>query len=151
MQPLRVVVDSRLDTPPSSRILDAPGQALLYAAQPDAVRQAALAGRGAEIALMPGANGKVDLAAMLTDLARRGINELHVEAGHKLNGSFVRERLVDEFLVYIAPKLLGSGRELAAFGPLERIDDGLALRFTGIASIGDDLRILARPADTQGF
>lgn len=151
-QPLRVVVDSRLDTPPAARILDAPGQTLLYAAQPEATPRAMLEARGAEIALMmPGANGKVDLAAMLADLARRGVNELHVEAGHKLNGSFVREGLVDEFLIYIAPKLLGTGRELAAFGPLERIDESLALRFESVTRIGEDLRILARPAAVREF
>lgn len=145
-QPLRVIVDSRLDTPPASRILDAPGSVLLYAAAPDDTRRAALEARGVQIALMPGPSAKVDLPAMLADLAARGINELHVEAGHKLNGSFVREGLVDEFLIYIAPKLLGLGRELAAFGPLERLQDGLALRFVGVATIGDDLRLIARPA-----
>jgi diaminohydroxyphosphoribosylaminopyrimidine deaminase/5-amino-6-(5-phosphoribosylamino)uracil reductase len=144
-QPLRVIVDSRLDTPPAARILDAPGAVLVYAAQADPERAAALQARGAEIALAPGPDGKVDLAAMLRDLGRRGINELHVEAGHKLNGSFVREGLVDEFLVYMAPKLLGMGRELAAFGPLERLEDGPALRFVDIARVGEDLRIVARP------
>ena len=145
LQPLRVIVDSRLDTPPLSRILDAPGNALIYAATPDEKRREALEARGAQIALVPGRGGKVDLAAMLTDLAARGINELHVEAGHKLNGSFVRERLVDEFLIYMAPKLLGLGRELAAFGPLETLGEGLPLRFASITPIGDDLRIVARP------
>jgi diaminohydroxyphosphoribosylaminopyrimidine deaminase/5-amino-6-(5-phosphoribosylamino)uracil reductase len=82
---------------------------------------------------------------MLADLGQRGINELHVEAGHKLNGSFVREGLVDEFLVYLAPKLLGIGRELAAFGPLERLDESPSLRFHSVTPIDGDLRILARP------
>jgi diaminohydroxyphosphoribosylaminopyrimidine deaminase/5-amino-6-(5-phosphoribosylamino)uracil reductase len=144
-QPLRVIVDSRLDTPPASRILDAPGKVLLYAAADDAARRLALEGRGAELALVPAAHGKVDLPGMLDDLARRGINELHVEAGHKLNGSFVREGLVDEFLVYVAPKLLGSGRELAAFGPLVRLEDGIELRFVTVTPMGADLRIIARP------
>ena len=145
-QPLRVIVDSRLETPPGARILDAPGRVLLYCAQPDPARQAALLERGAEISIVAGPTGKVDLPAMLADLGRRGINELHVEAGHKLNGSFVREGLVDEFLVYVAPKLLGIGRELAAFGPLERLDESLSLRFHSIAPIEGDLRIVARPA-----
>jgi diaminohydroxyphosphoribosylaminopyrimidine deaminase/5-amino-6-(5-phosphoribosylamino)uracil reductase len=149
-QPLRVVVDSRLETPPAARLLAPPGQVLLYAAQPDATRQAALQGRGAEVALMAGASGKVDLPALLADLARRGINELHVEAGHKLNGSFVREGLVDEFLVYMAPRLIGQGRELAAFGPLESLQDSLALRFLSVTPIGDDLRIIARPSAAAG-
>jgi diaminohydroxyphosphoribosylaminopyrimidine deaminase/5-amino-6-(5-phosphoribosylamino)uracil reductase len=115
------------------------------AARPDARRRAALVGHGVEVALVPGPTGKVDLAAMLADLAGRGINELHVEAGHKLNGSFVREGLVDEFLIYFAPKLLGIGRELAAFGPLDRLEAAPMLQFHGITAIGGDLRILARP------
>jgi len=145
-QPLRVIVDSRLETPPAARILDAPGQVLIYCAQPDPARRATLHERGAEIAVVAGPAGKVDLPSMLADLGRRGINELHVEAGHKLNGSFVREGLVDEFLVYMAPKLLGIGRELAAFGPLERLDESASLRFHSVTPIDGDLRILARPA-----
>ncbi len=144
-QPLRVVVDSRLETPASARILTPPGEVLVYCAQPNDERQAALQATGAQVAVAANANGKVDLAAMLDDLARRGINELHVEAGHKLNGSFVREGLVDEFLVYVAPKLIGSGRELATFGPLTQLEDGVGLRFVSVTPIGPDLRILARP------
>ena len=146
LQPLRVVVDSRLDMPPTSRLLDAPGRTLIYAANIDGARSAALRERGAEIALCPAPDAKVDLGAMLADLAQRGINELHVEAGHKLNGSFVRAGLVDEFLIYMAPTLIGAGRELAAFGPLERLQDSLALRFVSVLMIGTDLRLIARPA-----
>jgi diaminohydroxyphosphoribosylaminopyrimidine deaminase/5-amino-6-(5-phosphoribosylamino)uracil reductase len=145
-QPLRVIVDSRLESPPASRIFDPPGEVLVYAAQPDATRRAALEARGARIAVAANAGGKVDLAAMLADLAARGINELHVEAGHKLNGSLVREGLVDEFLVYMAPKLLGAGRELAAFGPLAQLQDAPQLRFVDLTRIGDDIRLIARPA-----
>jgi diaminohydroxyphosphoribosylaminopyrimidine deaminase/5-amino-6-(5-phosphoribosylamino)uracil reductase len=145
-QPLRVVVDSRLALPPGARILDAPGAVLVYGAEPAAERFAALQARGAEVALLPGANGKVDLRAMLDDLARRGINELHVEAGSKLNGSFVREGLVDEWLVYVAPRLLGRGRGLADFGPLQTLVDAVALRFHTVDRVGDDLRLLLRPA-----
>ena len=146
LQPLRVVVDSQLDTPLASQVLDAPGTPLLYANAPEASRRAALEARGAEVVLLPGPNGKVDLAAMLTDLAARGVNELHVEAGHKLNGSFVREGLVDEFLIYMAPKLLGHGRGLAALGPLQTLQDVTALRFVDVRTVGDDLRVIARPA-----
>jgi diaminohydroxyphosphoribosylaminopyrimidine deaminase/5-amino-6-(5-phosphoribosylamino)uracil reductase len=150
-QPLRVIVDSRLETPPASRILDTPGSVLLFAAQADAAREAALQARGAEIAYAASPSGKVDLPAMLAALAQRGVNELHVEAGHKLNGSFVREGLVDEFLIYLAPTLMGLGRELAAFGPLERMEDRLALRFVSVTPVGDDLRIVARPASATAF
>ena len=145
LQPLRVIVDSRLDTPATARILDAPGSVLIYAASPGADRRAALEARGAQIALAAGPGGKVDLPAMLADLAARGINELHVEAGHKLNGSFVREGLVDEFLIYMAPRLIGIGHELAAFGPLEQLQDSVALRFISVTPVGDDLRLIARP------
>jgi diaminohydroxyphosphoribosylaminopyrimidine deaminase / 5-amino-6-(5-phosphoribosylamino)uracil reductase len=145
-QPRRVIVDSRLDTPVAARILQGPGNVLIYAAQPASERVEALQRLGVELAFAPGENGKVDLAQMLRDLGCRGVNELHVEAGHKLNGSFVREGLVDEFLIYMAPRLLGIGRELAAFGPLERLEDGPSLHFVDVTRLGPDLRLLARPA-----
>ena len=110
---------------------------LVYAAQPAPEREAALRARGAEIAFAANASGKVDLRAMLADLAARGINELHVEAGAKLNGSFVRAGLVDEWLVYMAPRLLGSGRDLAAFGPLHSLDESVNLRLL-LRRAGDD-------------
>jgi diaminohydroxyphosphoribosylaminopyrimidine deaminase/5-amino-6-(5-phosphoribosylamino)uracil reductase len=150
-QPLRVVVDSRLETPADARLLAPPGQVLIYAAEADAGREAALASPSCEIAFNPGPGGKVDLAAMLADLGRRGINELHVEAGHKLNGSLVKASLVDEYLVYLAPKLLGQGREIAAFGPLASLGDAIELQWLDIARIGSDLRLRARPRDGHAF
>lgn len=145
LQPLRVVVDSRLETPPSARLLAPPGQVLICAARPDGERAAALQARGAEIIFRPDAQGKVDLAALLLDLGTRCINELHIEAGHKLNGSLVKAGLIDEFLIYLAPKLLGQGREIAAFGPLASLDAALNLEWRDIAQVGPDLRLLARP------
>lgn len=150
-QPLRVIVDSRLETPPAARILDAPGDVLVYAAADDPARRAALEARGAGIEFRPGAGGKVDLAAMLDDLAAREINELHVEAGHRLNGSFVRAGLVDEVLIYLAPKLLGEGREMAAFGPLAALADAVPLTWHSIERVGDDLRIVARVTGRDSF
>jgi diaminohydroxyphosphoribosylaminopyrimidine deaminase / 5-amino-6-(5-phosphoribosylamino)uracil reductase len=145
-QPLRVIVDSKLDTPAGARILKAPGRVLVYAAKAEPVRAAVLQARGAEVVFAPSAAGKVDLRAMLQDLGRRGINELHVEAGAKLNGSFVREGLVDEWLVYMAPRLLGSGRDLAAFGPLASLAESIDLRWHDVERIGDDLRLRLRVA-----
>jgi diaminohydroxyphosphoribosylaminopyrimidine deaminase/5-amino-6-(5-phosphoribosylamino)uracil reductase len=150
-QPLRVIVDSRLQTPLQARILDAPGEVLIYTASSDSASAQALRDRGAELAALPGAHGKVDMAAMLADLARRGVNELHVEAGHKLNASLLREGLVDELLVYLAPKLLGIGREMAAFGPLQTLAEALQFEFTQVDRIGPDLRILARPPGRAHF
>lgn len=148
-QPLRVVVDSHLAAPLDARIFELPGSVLVYAASPSAERRAAFAERGIEVAYAAGADGKVDLAAMLTDLAARGVNELHVEAGRKLNGSFVREQLVDEYLIYVAPKLLGAGLDIAAIGPFEDLADAVALRFHQIERVGDDLRVLARPQTAE--
>src|SRR4029453_15529718 len=112
----------------------------IYAAADDPAKQAALEARGATVTLLPGPGGKVDLAAMLRDLASRGINELHVEAGHKLNGSLVREKLVDELLVYLAPKLVGQGREMAQFGPLADMARVVAFEFLSARVPGPDPR-----------
>jgi diaminohydroxyphosphoribosylaminopyrimidine deaminase/5-amino-6-(5-phosphoribosylamino)uracil reductase len=144
-QPLRVIVDSRLETPPEARIVQPPGAVLVYAAVDDRARRVALEQRGAEVVLLPSPNGKVDLAAMVADLGRREINELHVEAGEKLNGSLLAAGLVDELLVYVAPRLVGSGRGLAALGPIARLDDAVGFSFCEVERVGEDLRLLLRP------
>ena len=100
---------------------------------------------------LPNAQGKVNLSAMLRDLANKGVNELHVEAGNKLNGSFVREGLVDEMLVYLAPKMLGQGLPMAQFGPLTALDQALPLVFKSVEPVGEDLRIVARVRGRDGF
>src|SRR5690606_15163370 len=135
-QPLRVVGDSRLEIPPEARILAPPGEVLVYAAQPDPARLPALQARGAEACLKPGAGGTVDLAAALAYLAARGVNELHVEAGHKLNGSLLREGLVDELLIYLAPRLIGQGRPMMQFGPLASLAEAVQLEFIETAQVG---------------
>ena len=143
-QPLRVVVDSHFETPPTARILEG-GRTVVAAAQEDAEKSAALRAAGAEVLVLPNPQGKVDLPRLLRVLAERGVNELHVEAGHKLNGSLLREGLVDELLLYFAPTLLGSGREMF---PLPEITDLSArrdLKLIDLRRVGADLRILARP------
>ena len=164
VQPQRVIVDSRLQTPPSARILLPPGRVWIYAAvdsaassgtkdaAPTAAARAALEATGAvDIRTLANAQGKVDLATMLTDLAARGINELHVEAGHKLNASLLRAGLVDELLIYLAPRLIGLGREMAAFGPLTSLTDALDFRFVDVSRVGEDLRLRARPLGRERF
>jgi diaminohydroxyphosphoribosylaminopyrimidine deaminase/5-amino-6-(5-phosphoribosylamino)uracil reductase len=139
-QPLRVIVDSRLEIPHAARVLQGP-KVLIFAAR------AAPAPKNAEVVLLPNAHGKVELPSMLEELARRGVNELHVEAGFRLNGSLVREGCVDEFLVYLNPSFLGDGAQgmldLPAVGALE---ERLKLKLVSLERLGDDLRILARPA-----
>jgi diaminohydroxyphosphoribosylaminopyrimidine deaminase/5-amino-6-(5-phosphoribosylamino)uracil reductase len=156
-QPHLVVVDSQLDMPLNAKLLDTQGsgdqarQIWIYTAiNPNnplqAEKRAALTARGATVIDMPSPSGKVDLAAMLRDLARREINELHVEAGHKLNGSFIREGLVDEYLHYIAPQLLGPGQGLANLPALSALSDSVKLAFHSVDRIGPDLRLLLRKA-----
>jgi diaminohydroxyphosphoribosylaminopyrimidine deaminase/5-amino-6-(5-phosphoribosylamino)uracil reductase len=155
LQPALVVVDSRLETPPAARLFEVPGRAVwLYAAaeaggSDDAA--AALRERGADVRHRPDARGKVDLMALMQDLAARGINELHVEAGHKLNASLLTAGLVDELLVYMAPRLIGPGRPLAELPALAALDDALAWRYTDVQRVGDDLRLLLRRPGADAF
>ena len=143
-QPHLVVVDSKLQTPLNAHIFEPKRRLFIYAAEQNDVRKAALEDRGATVIYMPGPSGKVDLAAMMRDLAVREINEVHVEAGQKLNGSLIRENLVDELLVYMAPRLIGIGQEIASFGPLENLGDALELQFQSTQMVSNDLRLLAR-------
>lgn len=143
-QPVRVVVDSGLQTPPTARLFDAVSPVWIYTASTDASRRQALEARGAHLTCLPDAQGKVDLATMLQDLARREINEVHLEAGSKLNASLLREGLIDELLVYLAPRLLGPGQGLLALPALQSLDQGTALEFGSCERVGPDLRILAR-------
>jgi diaminohydroxyphosphoribosylaminopyrimidine deaminase/5-amino-6-(5-phosphoribosylamino)uracil reductase len=143
-QPLRVIVDSRLEMPPAARAI-AGGNALVAAAAKNPERQAALAAQGVDTVVLPNPRGKVALPALLEELARRGINELHVEGGHRLNGSLVNEGCVDELLVYLAPCLLGdSARGMFDLPALTELDARRRLRITNVKPVGEDLRVLAR-------
>ena len=150
-QPTLVVVDSRLETPLDAALFIAGRPCIICAAVQNDAKQSALEARGAQVVVLPNASGKVDLAALLRDLARREINELHLEAGEKLNGSFLREGLVDEFLVYLAPKLIGQGRDMASFGPLTDLSQAVPLAFTSVEMVGPDLRVLARVPGRDNF
>jgi diaminohydroxyphosphoribosylaminopyrimidine deaminase/5-amino-6-(5-phosphoribosylamino)uracil reductase len=143
-QPHRIIIDSQLQTPLNARIFKPEGQVWIYTASTDAAKIHALQNRGASITCLPGANEKVDLAAVLHDLGQRQINELHVEAGFKLSGSLMREGLVDEFLLYLAPKLLGPGQGLLALPALQTLAGAVALEFISADRVGPDLRLVAR-------
>lgn len=148
-QPLRVVIDSRLELAPDTRIVQPPGEVLVYTAQPLGTNMAHLTAQDVTVVSCPEASRpKVDLAAVLRDLARRGVNELHLEAGHKLNASFLQAGLVDELLVYLAPMLMGPGAGMAALGPFTAIDQALRWQFAEVAQVGPDLRIRARRVET---
>ena len=150
-QPHLVIVDSKLETPLDAHILGAGRVRFIYAADQNDAKKAALEALGVTVIYMPGKDGKVDLSAMLRNLAIREVNELHVEAGHKLNGSFIREGLVDELLLYMAPRLLGTGQGMASFGPLQSLSEATQLQFMSTEMLGDDLRIRARIAGRDQF
>jgi diaminohydroxyphosphoribosylaminopyrimidine deaminase/5-amino-6-(5-phosphoribosylamino)uracil reductase len=150
-QPHLIVIDSQLETPVDAHIFLAGRALYIYTAEQNDLKKAALEARGATVIYLPNGQGKVDLCAMLHDLARLEINELHVEAGQRLNGSLVREGLVDEFLVYLAPKLMGQGQGMANFGPLTTLTDAVPLVFTSTEMVGPDLRIVARVIGRDQF
>ncbi|MBU6258556.1 MAG: bifunctional diaminohydroxyphosphoribosylaminopyrimidine deaminase/5-amino-6-(5-phosphoribosylamino)uracil reductase RibD [Burkholderiales bacterium] len=152
LQPLRVVVDSRLRLPPTARLLHPPDRGVIVVGAVDAAaRRAALAAAGAEVLLLPDAAGRVDLGALLTLLAQRGVNELHVEAGAALNAALLAGDWVDELLVYLAPKLVGPGLPLAALAPRTDLDALPPWRWIETAAVGDDLRLRLRPPGRADF
>jgi diaminohydroxyphosphoribosylaminopyrimidine deaminase / 5-amino-6-(5-phosphoribosylamino)uracil reductase len=150
-QPLRVVLDSSLRTPPEARIFTVRGEVLIVTAVPASdprwePRCAALASRGARIETLPAVAGRVPLPAVLDRLGELEINELQVEAGPTLAGELLRQALVDELLLYVAPKLLGPrARPLLALPELADLDAAPSLTICEVQRLGDDLRLLLRP------
>ncbi|WP_312510713.1 bifunctional diaminohydroxyphosphoribosylaminopyrimidine deaminase/5-amino-6-(5-phosphoribosylamino)uracil reductase RibD [Massilia sp.] len=148
LPPRRVIVDSRLDIDLDARILQGE-PCWIVAAGAHEEKAAALRAAGHEVLYLPNAHGKVDLPALMRELGRREINEVHVEAGAKLNASLVREGCVDELLVYLAPSLIGPGQGMFDLPPLAQLAERRQLRFHDVARVGDDLRILARFTETE--
>jgi diaminohydroxyphosphoribosylaminopyrimidine deaminase / 5-amino-6-(5-phosphoribosylamino)uracil reductase len=143
-QPLKIVVDSRFETPTSARLLK-DGKTLVAGAVNEAKRIAALEKAGAETVIIPNEGGKVELFKLMEELARRELNEIHVEGGHKLNGSLLRAGVIDELLVYLAPSVIGdSGTGMFDLPELIQLSEAKALTIREIARIGADIRLLAR-------
>ena len=143
-QPLKVLVDSRLELPQGAKILNG-GGVLVATATKETNKSAALRELGAETLLLPNAQGKVDLPALMEELGRRGINELHVEGGSRLNGALLAAGLVDEILLYLAPCLVGNvARGMFDLPPLESLEGKRRLAFRDVRMVGADLRVLAR-------
>lgn len=143
-QPHVVLVDSQLEIPLDAHIFRAGRALYIYTASQNELKKVALEAKGARVIYMPNTEGKVDLLAMLRDLAQREINELHIEAGEKLNGSLIREGLVDEVVLYLAPKLIGQGRGMAELQPLQDLAHSIRLEFKSTTQLGPDLRIVSR-------
>lgn len=143
-QPWRVVLDSKLRMPLTARILTG-GNTLIYTALQNAEKISALEKLGATVCVSANAQAQVDLPAMLEDLARRGINEVLVEAGAVLNGALLQAGLIDELLLYIAPQLLGDeARGMAALGELTELTQRIELQWQDVRQVGSDLRVSAK-------
>jgi diaminohydroxyphosphoribosylaminopyrimidine deaminase / 5-amino-6-(5-phosphoribosylamino)uracil reductase len=153
-QPLRVVVDSALEIDVSAKIFDA-GPVLIVAATDLSTHEtkiAELQARGAEVISQPGAfkegRPKTDLHAVMQMLCERGWSEVHVEAGGKLNGSLLREGLVDELLLYVAPSLIGAGQPFAELPEVASLSQKHEFEFISMDKVGDDIRLRARRKDS---
>jgi diaminohydroxyphosphoribosylaminopyrimidine deaminase/5-amino-6-(5-phosphoribosylamino)uracil reductase len=146
-QPLRAVLDSDLRVPPQARMFDREGPALVFTASTDAARRAELERRGIGIETVArAAHGGLELEAVLRRLAQLSANEIWVEAGARLAGALLCARLVDEFIVYLAPSLLGpTARALVELPEITQLEQRMRLEFTECKPIGPDLRLTAVP------
>jgi len=142
-QPTLVIVDSKLETPLHAKLWQSQREVWIYCAQEHTDRKAALEAKGAHVMCLPNAQGKVDLYAMHKDLGLKAINEVHIEAGFKLNGSLLAAGVVDELMVYLAPLLIGQGMGVANLGPFEALSQALKLDIQNVTPIGDDIRLIA--------
>ena len=144
-QPLRIIVDSHWQTPASARIFDSPGKILVAGCDANTI-PAALDQSAAELLKLDGSKKGVDLHGLLAELAKLEINELHTECGPKLAGSLVQEKLVDEILVYLAPKVMGNdARGMFALEEIIEMSGIPEFRFTDVSMVGDDLRVMLEP------
>ncbi len=145
-QPRRIVVDAQLRTPADARLLKKAGKTLIATLVADARRHAALVTAGAAIMVLPAADGHVDLAALMRQLAANECNEVLVEAGAVLNGALLKAGLLDELIIYMAPQILGdTARGMFRLPALDRLQERIELQLADVRMLGSDLRILTVP------
>jgi diaminohydroxyphosphoribosylaminopyrimidine deaminase/5-amino-6-(5-phosphoribosylamino)uracil reductase len=143
-QPLRIVLDPHLSTPDTARLLSLPGEVLIVTATDEPEYRERLEAQGAEVLYLPHGSDAIDLAALMGELAQRELNEVLLETGATLSGALLQAGLIDELIVYMAPKLMGSGaRALFNTPGLEAMADTVALDIQDIRAVGDDWRIRA--------
>lgn len=146
IQPLRVVVDSQLKMPVDARMLGLEGRTLVVTQQTDAQKIATLEDAGAEVMVVTANNERPDLVEVLKELARREINEVHVEAGARLCGALLEQGLVDELILYMAGHIMGdAGRGLFHLPGIQDMADRKMVRIADIRAVGEDWRITAYP------
>jgi diaminohydroxyphosphoribosylaminopyrimidine deaminase / 5-amino-6-(5-phosphoribosylamino)uracil reductase len=147
-QPLRVVLDSQLRTPPGARLFQTPGEVLILTtlSAPEEPRALNLTAHGARLESLPLDGERIALSAVLDRLGELEQNEVLVEAGATLAGELLRQALADELLLYVGLRLLGpSARALVAMPPLSRLADAASFSLIDIQQVGDDLRLRLRP------
>ena len=143
-QPLKVIVVSHLGISPEAKLLKS-GNALIVTTTEDAGRSDVLRKRGADILNLPAGGGRVDLSSLMAELGRRGVNELHVEGGFRLNGALLAAGLVDELLLYFAPCLVGdAARGMFDLPALESLEGQRRLTIRDMRMVGADVRVIAR-------
>lgn len=150
-QPLRVIVDSHLQTPANCKMLDTAtlqhSSVLIAYAEDTNQRANVLSAAGAELIYLPDVENKVDLSALLAALAQRGMNEVLIEAGQGLNGALLQANLIDEFVLYYAPKLMGAdAKAMFAIPELTEMQQVTNLQILDVRQIGQDIRLRAKPA-----
>lgn len=145
LQPERIVLDGALRTPPASRVLQQPGRARIFAGRADEASRRALEAAGARVELLPGADGRLDLAALMARFVELEVNELLVEAGPRLNGALLDAGLVDEVVVYLAPHVLGAdGFGMFASRPLAGMAARHEFDLADVRRVGRDCRLTFR-------
>jgi diaminohydroxyphosphoribosylaminopyrimidine deaminase / 5-amino-6-(5-phosphoribosylamino)uracil reductase len=149
-QPMRIIVDSTLKTPPNAKILRSEnkscGNVLIAFAKASQKKQAQLLSAGAELLCIPNEQGKVCLKTLLSHLASREINEVLVEGGEGLNGALLAQNLIDEFVIYYAPKLMGgAAKSMFAMPEFTNMQQAIDLQILDVRQIGADIRLRAKP------
>ncbi len=150
IQPIRVVLDSRLQTPPTAQLATLSGRSLILTCSDDAAKQQLLQAAGFEVHRLPDQQGRLALPAVMDFLAAQQINEVLVEAGAVLNGALLAENLLDEMIVYMAPSILGDqGRGLFHLPDMLTMADKKTLKLLGVRQVGGDLRLVFQPHTTE--
>ena len=145
-QPLRIILDPTLATPPTARTLQLPGKVLVLTTQREHPNRIALQTAGAEVKSLPGDKCGLDLTAVAAELARRELNEVHLECGATLAGAFLSAKLLDEVILYIAPMILGdAARGLFHLPALTTMSERIEFDIQDIRAVGPDWRITAYP------
>jgi diaminohydroxyphosphoribosylaminopyrimidine deaminase/5-amino-6-(5-phosphoribosylamino)uracil reductase len=143
-QPLRVVIDSHRRMPATARMLNEPGQTLVFGLSPNAEQCDKF-----EFISCAESQGHVDLKAAMQALGQRGVNEVLVEAGPTLTGALMQAGLIDELICFVAPRLLGDAAQaMMKFPGLERLEDSVRMQWVDMQKLQDDLRLILRPMRT---